>query len=67
MRGYVCELTVYIKTGEERRRIMEGVVRLVSRDEKVLLVGILGDSAEVPGRLDEIDMIAQEATVAELF
>ncbi len=43
---------------------MESVVRLLSRDEKVLLEGILGDSTEVIGRLADVDIIAQEASIA---
>ncbi len=59
----MCELTVYAMKGESREKVMEGVVRLLSRDGKVLLEGILGESMEVAGKLKDIDIIAQEASI----
>ncbi len=59
----MCELSVYTVKGDQREKVMEGVVRLVPRDGKVLLEGILGDSLEVEGRLAEVDIIAQSAKI----
>jgi len=59
----MCELTVYTVSGAKREKVMESVVRLLSRDGKVLLEGILGDSMEVTGRLVDVDIIAQEASI----
>ncbi len=59
----MCELTVYTVSGAKREKAMESVVRLLSRDGKVLLEGILGDSMEVSGRLADVDIIAQEASI----
>lgn len=59
----MCELSVYRMKGELREKVMEGVVRLVPRDGKVLLEGIFGDSMEVEGRLAEVDIIAQSANI----
>lgn len=59
----MCELSVYTMKGELREKVMEGVVRLVPRDGKVLLEGIFGDSMEVEGRLAEVDIIAQSANI----
>ncbi|MFB3765805.1 MAG: CooT family nickel-binding protein [Methanotrichaceae archaeon] len=59
----MCELTVYTVSGAKREKIMESVVRLLSRDGKVLLEGILGDSMEITGRLTDVDIIAQEASI----
>jgi len=42
---------------------MEGVVRLVMQDGKVLMEGIFGDSKEVEGRLAEVNIIAQSADI----
>lgn len=44
--------------------VMDGVVRLVSSNGKVLLEGILGDFKEVQGTLIEVNIISQEAIVA---
>jgi predicted RNA-binding protein len=60
----MCELSVYVADGAKRNKVMESVVRLIVRDGKVLMEGILGDSMEVAGRLIEVDIIAQEATIS---
>lgn len=59
----MCELSVYAVKGDQREKIMEGVIRLVIGDEKVLLEGIFGDSMEVEGRLTEVDIISQSANI----
>lgn len=60
----MCELVVYSVSGERREKVMEGVVRLTPHDGKVLLEGIFGDSLEVEGKLSEVNIIAQEAIIA---
>ncbi len=60
----MCELSVYTVSGDRREKVMEMVVRLTSRDGKVLLEGILGESKEIAGRLTDVDIIAQEANIA---
>lgn len=60
----MCELVVYTVRGGNREKVMEGVVRLIPHDGKVLLEGIFGDSLDVDGRLSEVNIIAQEATIA---
>ena len=59
----MCELSVYTVKGERREKVMEGVVRLLPHDGRVLLEGIFGDSMEVEGRLAEVDIIAQAANI----
>lgn len=59
----MCELSVYVVSGDTREKVMESVVRLTTRDGKVLLDGILGESKEVEGRLDSVNIIAQEAVI----
>jgi len=59
----MCELSVYTVAGDKREMVMEGVVRMVPRDGKVILEGILGESKEVPGILREVNIIAQEANI----
>jgi predicted RNA-binding protein len=60
----MCELVVYTIKGESREKVMEGVVRLIPHDGKVMLEGIFGDSLDVEGRLSEVNIIAQEAIIA---
>lgn len=59
----MCELTVYTVRGDKREKVMDSVVRLLSRDGKVLLEGILGESMEITGKLMDVDIIAQEASI----
>ncbi len=59
----MCELKVYTVSGAKRENVMAGVIRLLSRDGKMLIEGILGDSMEVIGRLVDVDIIAQEASI----
>jgi predicted RNA-binding protein len=59
----MCELTVYTLKGNARNMAMEGVVRLISHNGKVLMEGIFGDSMEVDGKLAEVDIMAQSANI----
>jgi predicted RNA-binding protein len=62
----MCELSVYTVNGEKRLKVMEGVVRMIPRGDKVLIEGILGESMEVEGKLTEVDIMAQEATITSV-
>ena len=59
----MCELTVYILKGQAREKAMDGVVRLVIHEGRVLLEGIFGDSMEVEGRLTQVDIMTQMAEI----
>jgi len=59
----MCELTVYILKGNAREKAMEGVVRLMVHNGKVLMEGIFGDSMEVEGRLADVDIMSQSANI----
>ena len=59
----MCELTVYILKGNSREKAMEGVVRIMAHNGKVLLEGIFGDSMEVEGRIAEVDIMSQSANI----
>jgi predicted RNA-binding protein len=59
----MCELSVYMVSGAKRDKVMESVIRLISRDGKVQIEGILGDSMEIAGRIKDVDIIAQEAII----
>jgi predicted RNA-binding protein len=59
----MCELTVYTLKGNARDKAMEGVVRLIIHNGKVLMEGIFGDSMEVEGKLAEVDIMAQSANI----
>ncbi len=57
----MCELKVFLLKGEEREKVMDGVVRITVQDGSVLLEGIFGESKKVEGRLVRVDIMAQTA------
>jgi len=61
----MCELTVYIMKNGVRDKVMESVVRLMVHDGKVILEGIFGDSMEVGGRISEVNILSQSATIID--
>jgi len=59
----MCELTVYTLKGGVWEKVKESVVRLMVHDGKVILEGIFGDSMEVEGRISEVNIMSQSATI----
>jgi len=57
----MCELNIFLLKGEEREKVMDGVVRITVKDGSVLLEGIFGESKKVEGRLTKVDIMAQTA------
>lgn len=60
----MCELSVYTVRGDRREKVMEGVIRLTSRDGSVLIEGIFGESKEIAGKLTDVDIMGQVANIA---
>ena len=59
----MCELKVFLWKGEEKEKVMDGVVRITVQDGGVLLEGIFGESKKVEGRLVRVDIMAQTAEI----
>ncbi|HUI39442.1 MAG TPA: CooT family nickel-binding protein [Methanothrix sp.] len=59
----MCELTVYTEKGERIDKVMEGVVRLLPRNGTVLMENIFGESKEIKGRLGEVNIVGQKASI----
>lgn len=59
----MCELNVFLLKGQEREKVMDGVVKITVQDGSVLLEGIFGESKKVEGRLARVDIMAQTADV----
>jgi predicted RNA-binding protein len=59
----MCELTVYTMKGEQRDKVMEGVVRLLPQNGTVLIENIFGESEEIEGKLGEVNITAQKANI----
>jgi predicted RNA-binding protein len=57
----MCELKVFLRKGEAKEKVMDGVVRITVQDRSVLLEGIFGESKKVKGRLTKVDIMAQTA------
>ncbi|UEC43636.1 MAG: Putative RNA-binding protein [Methanothrix sp.] len=57
----MCELKVYMK-GDEKI-LMEGVVALSTRGEKILMEDIIGRTKEAKGRIVEVSISAQRAVL----
>ena len=55
----MCELKVYMKG--EKESLMEGVVALSTRGEKILMEDIIGRTKEAKGRIVEVSISAQRA------
>jgi predicted RNA-binding protein len=59
----MCELTVYAMKGEQRDKVMEGVVRLLPQNGTVFMENIFGESREVKGKLGEVNITTQKAHI----
>jgi uncharacterized protein len=59
----MCELKVFLLKGQEREKVMDGVVRITVQDGSVLLEGIFGESMKVEGRVAKVDIMGQTAEV----
>jgi predicted RNA-binding protein len=59
----MCELTVYAIKGEQRDKVMDGVVRLLPQNGTVLVENIFGESKQVMGKLGEVDIASQKADI----
>ncbi len=55
----MCELSVYMKDSKEI--LMEGVVVLVTKGDKVQMEDILGRTKEASGRIVEVNISSQKA------
>lgn len=54
----MCESAVYLKKGNEEELLMENVAAIQPLpDGKFLLRGLLGESMEVSGIIDEINLM----------
>ena len=51
--------------GNVREKAMEGVVRLIAHNGKVLMEGIFGDSMEVDGNITEVNIMSQSANIVK--
>ena len=57
----MCESNVYIKTNGSEELVMENVAAITPcGDNRFLLKGLLGDSKEVTGTIEDINLMAHK-------
>lgn len=60
----MCESSVFLRKDQSETLIMENVAAILPRPEgKLILKGLLGDSMEVNGRIDEINLMAHKIII----
>jgi predicted RNA-binding protein len=61
----MCESSVYAKIGEDERLVLGDVVLVRPTPGGLYLENILGDSREVPGRIELIDLINHRIVISD--
>jgi len=57
----MCESTAYVKKGEIEELLMEDVAMITPVDkDKYILRGLLGESLELEGTIEKIDLMAHK-------
>jgi predicted RNA-binding protein len=57
----MCESNVYIRKNDKEELVMENVAAIKPLgDGRFLLKGLLGDSTEITGTLDDINLMAHK-------
>ena len=60
----MCESSVFIKKGNEESLAMENVAAILPKPGgKFLLRGLLGESMEIEGQIDEINLMAHKIII----
>jgi predicted RNA-binding protein len=62
----MCELSVYLMDSGAAKLVMDGVVRLVDSEGRIVMESILGEAKEIPGRLAEVDVTSGKALVVPI-
>lgn len=57
----MCESNVYVRKGDKEELVMENVASITPVDgNKFVLRGLLGDSCEITGIIDDINLMAHK-------
>lgn len=59
----MCELNVLLVEGNDKKTLMEDVIRLVVNDDEITITGMLGDTVTVHGKILQVDLTKQEALI----
>ncbi|HDM36979.1 MAG TPA: CooT family nickel-binding protein [Candidatus Syntrophoarchaeum butanivorans] len=61
----MCESNVILEHDGSRELLMEEVVRILIEDDKIQLVGLLGERKEVKGRIKEVNLNRHEVIISD--
>ena len=62
----MCESSVFLRKNQSETLVMENVAAILPQPEgKLILKGLLGDSMEIKGRIDEINLMAHKIIIIE--
>lgn len=59
----MCEINVFLLSGDRRERIMDSVAKILVEDDSIQLTGILGDQMIVWGSIKEVNFSRGEALI----
>jgi predicted RNA-binding protein len=59
----MCESSVYFRSGEDERLVLEDVVLIRPTPGAIYIEDILGRSQEVPGRIELIDLMNHRVVI----
>jgi len=63
----MCESNVYLKKNGSEELIMENVAAILPiGEEKFLLKGLLGDSCQISGKIEEINLMAHKIVLVAI-
>ncbi len=63
----MCESNVYIKNNDTEELVMENVAAIAPLGEdRFLLKGLLGDSREIKGRIEDINLMAHKIVITAI-
>ncbi|SLM30016.1 conserved hypothetical protein [Desulfamplus magnetovallimortis] len=61
----MCESNVYLKSNDVEKLVMENVAAISPLgDKKFLLKGLLGDTLEISGEIEDINLMAHKIVIA---
>jgi predicted RNA-binding protein len=61
----MCLSIVYIKSGDQQKKLMQDVARMEYKNGGYLLEGLLGDTYFIKGKIKKIDFVDDHSVILE--
>ena len=61
----MCLSTVFIKSGDQQKKVMQDVTQMEYKNEGYLLTGLLGNQKFVEGKIKKIDFVDDHLVILE--